>query len=107
MFTGFFDIPVDNLYGEPALVRWIKENIPDWNRAVVGNLPFQLSSFFKFVKYPFTFLVSPDAGGAKRVTSIADRLNVDFGLIHKERKKPNQATKRTLVGKLESKDDII
>ena len=27
---GFFDIPVDNLYAEPAVVKWIKENIADW-----------------------------------------------------------------------------
>ena len=24
---GFFDIPVDNLYAEPAVLKWIKENI--------------------------------------------------------------------------------
>lgn len=42
---GFFDIPVDNLYAEPAVLKWIKENIPDWRNAIV---------------------VSPDAGGAKR-----------------------------------------
>ena len=28
-------------------------------------------------------IVSPDAGGAKRVTAIADRLNIEFALIHK------------------------
>ena len=42
---GFFDIPVDNLYAEPAVLRWIREHIPEWERAVI---------------------VSPDAGGAKR-----------------------------------------
>ena len=42
---GFFDIPVDNLYAEPAVIRWIKTNISDWQNAVI---------------------VSPDAGGAKR-----------------------------------------
>lgn len=45
--------------------------IPNWQQAVV---------------------VSPDAGGAKRVTSIADRLNVDFALIHKERKRANEVS---------------
>ena len=40
------------------------------------------------VKENFTFsrnaiIVSPDAGGAKRVTAIADRLNIEFALIHK------------------------
>src|SRR5207245_11749773 len=42
---GFFDIPVDNLYAEPAVLKWIKENIPEWRNSIV---------------------VSPDAGGAKR-----------------------------------------
>ncbi|KRX27309.1 Ribose-phosphate pyrophosphokinase 2 [Trichinella nelsoni] len=62
---GFFDIPVDNLFAEPAILKYVKENIPNWQNACI---------------------VSPDAGGAKRVTSLADRLNVDFALIHKERK---------------------
>ncbi|EFO98116.1 hypothetical protein CRE_15397 [Caenorhabditis remanei] len=44
---GFFDIPVDNLYAEPAILKFIKESIPDWQTSVV---------------------VSPDAGGAKRYT---------------------------------------
>lgn len=42
---GFFDIPVDNLYAEPAVLKWIKENIPEWRNSII---------------------VSPDAGGAKR-----------------------------------------
>ena len=41
---------------------------------------------------------SPDAGGAKRVTAIADRLNVEFALIHKERKKANEVDRMVLVG---------
>ena len=45
------------------------------------------------------FLIfSPDAGGAKRVTSIADRLNVEFALIHKERKRANEVDRMVLVG---------
>lgn len=73
---GFFDIPVDNLYAEPAVLKWIRENIADWRNAII---------------------VSPDAGGAKRVTSIADRLNVEFALIHKERKKANEVASMVLV----------
>lgn len=42
---GFFDIPVDNLYAEPAVLKWIKENINEWKNCTI---------------------VSPDAGGAKR-----------------------------------------
>ena len=74
---GFFDIPVDNLYAEPAVLKWIKENIHEWRNSII---------------------VSPDAGGAKRVTAIADRLNVEFALIHKERKKANEVDRMVLVG---------
>jgi len=38
-----------------------------------------------------------------RVTSIADRLNVDFALIHKERKRANEVEKMTLVGNVQNK----
>lgn len=83
---GFFDIPVDNLYAEPAVIKWIKENITEWRTAVV---------------------VSPDAGGAKRVTAIADRLNVEFALIHKERKKANEVAGMVLVGEVKEKIAIL
>lgn len=52
-----------------AVHQHIRDTLPNWSEAVI---------------------VSPDAGGAKRVTAIADRLNVDFALIHKERKKANE-----------------
>jgi len=80
---GFFDIPVDNLYAEPAVLKWIKENIEGWRNAII---------------------VSPDAGGAKRVTAIADRLNIEFALIHKERKKANEVDRMVLVG--DAKDRV-
>ncbi|XP_063702727.1 ribose-phosphate pyrophosphokinase 1 isoform X8 [Culicoides brevitarsis] len=83
---GFFDIPVDNLYAEPAVLKWIRENITDWRNAII---------------------VSPDAGGAKRVTSIADRLNVEFALIHKERKKANEVASMVLVGDVKDRVAIL
>ncbi|XP_052795165.1 ribose-phosphate pyrophosphokinase 1-like [Mya arenaria] len=83
---GFFDIPVDNLYAEPAVLKWVKDNIPEWRNCCI---------------------VSPDAGGAKRVTSIADRLNVDFALIHKERKKANEVSSMVLVGDVKDKIAIL
>lgn len=61
-YQGFFDIPVDNLYGKAMIQNYIQQNIPGFREAVV---------------------VSPDAGGAKRATLIADSLNMDFALIHK------------------------
>jgi len=83
---GFFDIPVDNLYAEPAVLKWIRENIEEWQNAII---------------------VSPDAGGAKRVTAIADRLNIEFALIHKERKKANEVASMVLVGDAKDKVAIL
>lgn len=69
---GFFDVPVDNLYGRPLLKRYIQTLIPNYKDAVI---------------------ISPDAGGAKRATAIADNLGVEFALIHKERR-PTKITDR-------------
>ncbi|KAF9574390.1 ribose-phosphate pyrophosphokinase, partial [Lunasporangiospora selenospora] len=87
-FQGFFDIPVDNLYGQPLMVRYIRERIPNWEDAVV---------------------VSPDAGGAKRATVIADKLGMDFALIHKERRQLQAPHKSDmmLVGDVKDKVCIL
>ncbi|KAI4203262.1 MAG: hypothetical protein LQ350_001959 [Teloschistes chrysophthalmus] len=82
---GFFNVPVDNLYAEPSTLRWIRDNL-DVSKAVI---------------------VSPDAGGAKRATSIADRLDLNFALIHKERARPNEVSKMTLVGDVRGKIAIL
>lgn len=70
-YQGFFDIPVDNLYGRHLLKRYITHQILPQNGGVDNCV-----------------IVSPDAGGAKRATSIADSLGMDFALIHKERRHP-------------------
>jgi ribose-phosphate pyrophosphokinase len=67
---GFFNVPVDNLYAEPSTLRWIKTNLE--------------------VKQSWR-------GGAKRVTSIADRLDLGFALIDKERARPNEVSRMVLV----------
>lgn len=63
---GFFSKPVDNLYGGPSLARWIKENVPDYEDAVV---------------------VSKNPGGTKRVTALADALKINFAMIHTDRRR--------------------
>lgn len=83
---GFFNIPVDNLVAEPSLVEWIKHNVPDYTSAIV---------------------ISPDAGGVKRVASIADVLQIEFALIHKERKIPNEVEKMIIVGNVFHKNVIL
>ncbi|KAF2658398.1 ribose-phosphate pyrophosphokinase-like protein 1 [Lophiostoma macrostomum CBS 122681] len=82
---GFFNVPVDNLYAEPSTLRWIREheNVKD------------------------CVIVSPDAGGAKRATSIADGLDLGFALIHKERARPNEVSRMVLVGDVTGKTAII
>ncbi|KAK1927837.1 phosphoribosyltransferase-like protein [Papiliotrema laurentii] len=68
---GFFDIPVDNLFSEPSMMGFIKAEIPDWKNGII---------------------VSPDAGGAKRATALADRLNLDFALINRKRRRDLSAS---------------
>ena len=57
---GFFGKPVDNLFAEPIIARWIKANVSGWKDAVV---------------------VSKNVGGTKRVTSLADALKLSFALV--------------------------
>ncbi|RKP03994.1 hypothetical protein CXG81DRAFT_8820 [Caulochytrium protostelioides] len=95
---GFFNKPVDNLVAEPTIARFIREQFPNYEQGVV---------------------ICKNAGGAKRVTSLADRLNMDFALIHRERyhvqqehARPAGTTRLTLVGDVQGKvcfmvDDII
>ena len=84
---GFFNVPVDNLYAEPSTLRWIREHYPNFKEDCV--------------------IVSPDAGGAKRATSIADSLDLGFALIHKERARPNEVSRMVLVGTVAARVAII
>lgn len=63
---GFFSVPVDNLSAGPTLARWIRENVPNYEEAVI---------------------VSKNPGGTKRVTSLADALKVNFAMIHTDRRR--------------------
>ncbi|CAI7610061.1 unnamed protein product [Penicillium pancosmium] len=89
-YQGFFDIPVDNLYGRPLLKSYIQRTIPNYKQSVI---------------------VSPDAGGAKRATAIADQMGIEFALIHKERR-PTKITDRQnatmmLVGDVKDRIAIL
>src|SRR5271163_2345401 len=74
---GFFSIPCDNLFAEPSLARWIREHIADWENCVI---------------------VSKNPGGAKRVTSLADSLGVDFALTHMDRRRSGWSPSMTGAG---------
>ncbi|KAL8805187.1 MAG: hypothetical protein Q9200_005532 [Gallowayella weberi] len=63
---GFFGKPVDNLHAEPLIARWIRNHVTGWKEAVV---------------------VSKNPGGSKRVTSLADALKLNFGIITTDRRR--------------------
>jgi len=81
---GFFDIPVDNLYAEPLLIKYISR-----------------------IEGDNKIIVSPDAGGVKRAKSIADQLDLELAIIHKERKKANEVAGMILVGDVTGKVCIL
>lgn len=77
---GFFKCPVDNLHAEPILAKWIRHNIPNWREAVV---------------------VSKNAGGTKRVTSLADALKLNFGMVTTDRKRGGNMTASMIMNHLD------
>ena len=83
---GFFNIPVTNLSAERIIIEFIIGNIPEWKTCVI---------------------VSPDAGGTKRATRIAEALNLQFATCHKERTKANEVFSFFLAGDVSGKPCII
>jgi ribose-phosphate pyrophosphokinase len=81
---GFFNIPVDNLYGSPIMIPYIRENFQD-----------DLA------------IVSPDAGGVARARAYAKRLAASLGLIDKRRDAPGKAQALNLIGEVLGKEVVI
>ncbi|KAJ2324966.1 ribose-phosphate pyrophosphokinase 1, partial [Coemansia sp. RSA 2702] len=81
---GFFTIPVDNLFSEPTIARWLMEHVlrgsDDNSRAPGGE---------------GIVVVAKNAGGAKRVTALADRLGTAFALIHTDNAPSSKPFSRT------------
>lgn len=72
---GFFDIPVDNLFGRPYLADALsKENLKN---AVV---------------------MAPDLGAIKKARSYAKHLNIDFALIDKRRVSSEEVEVYAIIG---------
>lgn len=82
---GFFDIPVDHLYASPVFYSYIK-NKPWLKDATV---------------------FSPDVGGLKYASSVADMLNLPYGFVAKRRTSATTVTATSLVGEVEGKDVIL
>lgn len=81
---GFFDVPVDQLYGSPVLVEYFR-------RMELGDL----------------VVVSPDAGGVERARAYAKKLNASLGIIDKRREKANVSEVMHVIGEVEGKDVLL
>jgi len=81
---GFFNIPVDNLYGSVMFVDYLKS---------------------KNLKNPI--IASPDIGGVARARSYADKLGYDLVIVDKRREKANVAEVMNIIGDVEGKDVIL
>jgi ribose-phosphate pyrophosphokinase len=82
---GFFNIPVDNLFASPVLLKYVRENLP-------GN---RLS------------VVSPDPGGVERARAFAKHLNAGLAIIDKRRPRANVVAEMRVVGEVDGQKTII
>jgi len=87
---GFFDIPTDNLYAEPVLVKDIQENHAGQDLVIV----------------------SPDVGGVFRARQIARRVDADLAIIDKRRERAGVSEVMNIIGDVKGRrcvlvDDIV
>ncbi|KAJ1965882.1 ribose-phosphate pyrophosphokinase 1 [Dipsacomyces acuminosporus] len=86
--SGFFTIPVDNLFSEPTIGRWLMEHVVKAKDGDNGGIG--------IVDGPKDIVVvAKNAGGAKRVTALADRLGSGFALIHTDNAPTTRPFSRT------------
>lgn len=82
---GFFDIPVDNVYATPVLIKHIQKN---WSGDEI--------------------VVSPDVGGVVRARAVAKRLNdAELAIIDKRRPEANKSEVMHIIGDVTGRDCII
>jgi len=87
---GFFDIPTDNLFAAPVMVRDIEEQYGTENLVVV----------------------SPDVGGVVRARALAKRIDVPIAICDKRRERPGESEVMNVIGDVDGKrciliDDIV
>jgi len=87
---GFFDIPTDNLYASPVMVRDIRER-------------FDLSK---------VMVVSPDVGGVVRARGLAKRIDAPLAIVDKRRERPGESEVMNIIGNVDGMtcilvDDIV
>ena len=87
---GFFDIPTDNLFAAPVMVRDIKQR-------------FELDN---------VIVVSPDVGGVVRARGLAKRINTPLAIVDKRRERPGESEVANVIGEVDGHvcilvDDIV
>ncbi|HEY8335150.1 MAG TPA: ribose-phosphate pyrophosphokinase [Tardiphaga sp.] len=87
---GFFDIPTDNLFASPVMVRDIKDK-------------FDLSK---------VMVVSPDVGGVARARGLAKRINTPLAIVDKRRERAGESEVMNVIGEVDGYtciliDDIV
>jgi len=87
---GFFDIPTDNLFAAPTMVRDIKE------RGTANNV----------------MVVSPDVGGVVRARALAKRLEAPLAIVDKRRERAGESEVMNIIGDVVGRhcvllDDIV
>ena len=81
---GFFDIPVDNIYASPILLKDLQKK-----------------------NYKDLLVVSPDIGGVVRARALAKRLECDLSIIDKRRPRPNESEVMNIIGNVEGRNCVI
>jgi ribose-phosphate pyrophosphokinase len=87
---GFFDIPTDNLFAAPVIVKAIKSRF-DHNDITV---------------------VSPDVGGVVRARNVAQRIGAQLAIVDKRRERPGESEVMSVIGNVTDRtciliDDIV
>ena len=81
---GFFDIPVDNIYASPILLKDLQKK-----------------------NYKDLLVVSPDIGGVVRARALAKCLECDLSIIDKRRPRPNESEVMNIIGNVEGRNCVI
>src|SRR6202035_2066031 len=81
---GYFDVPVDHLYGSPVLVE-----------------------HFRHMKLPNLTVVSPDAGGVERARAFAKKLDAPLAIVDKRRVDMDVTEVMNLIGDVKGRSTLI
>jgi len=84
---GFFDIPVDNLYGNPIFVDYYAKKFGEKCEDMV--------------------VVSPDVGSVARARAFAQKLHMNLAIVDKRRQKANQCEVMNVIGDVRGRDCIL